>query len=356
MPIATRAFAAVASDQPLRPYSLQRRDPGPADVVIDIQYCGVCHSDLHAVKNDSGGTRYPLVPGHEIVGVVIAVGDEVARHKVGNRVGVGCMVDSCRTCPSCAGGEEQYCQTGTTWTYASRDPGGEAVGQTQTQGGYSDRITVDQAFVLSIPDNLPLDAAAPLLCAGVTTYSPLRHWKVGPGSRVAVVGLGGLGHMAVKLAVAMGAEVTVISTSDRKKADAERMGARHFLINRDREAMKAAMGRFDLIINTVSATHEISGTLSLLGLNGTMVMLGLTTEDLPVRAMPLIMRRRSVAGSLIGGIRETQEMLDFCGQHNITSEIELIAPDEISHAYERMERSDVRYRFVVDMSRLTTES
>ena len=214
---------------------------------------------------------------------------------------------------------------------------------------------MDQNFVLSMPDNLPLDAAAPLLCAGVTTYSPLKHWKVGPGSKVAVVGMGGLGHMAVKLAVAMGAEVSVVSTSDRKKADAERMGAAHFLINSDREAMKAAFGRFDLIINTVSATHEISSTMNLLGLNGTMVMLGLTTEDLPVRAMPLIMRRRSIAGSLIGGIRETQEMLDFCGKHEITSDIELIAPDQINQAYRRMEKSDVRYRFVVDMSRFDKE-
>jgi uncharacterized zinc-type alcohol dehydrogenase-like protein len=355
MPIATRAFAAVSSDAPLEAYSFQRRDPGPGDVVIDIHYCGVCHSDLHAVHNDSGGSRYPLVPGHEIVGIVAAVGDQVARYKVGDRVGVGCMVDACRTCANCQADEEQYCSTGAVWTYASRDPKGAAVGQIQTQGGYSDKIVVDQNFVLSIPDNLPLDAAAPLLCAGVTTFSPLRHWKVGPGSKMAVVGLGGLGHMAVKLAVAMGAEVTVISTSDRKKADAERMGASHFLINRDAGAMKAAFGKFDLIINTISATHEISTTMNLLGLNGTMVMLGLTTEDLPVRAMPLIMRRRSIAGSLIGGIRETQDMLDFCGQHQITSEIELIAPDQINQAYERMEKSDVRYRFVVDMSRFAKE-
>lgn len=353
MPIATRAFAAVSAEAPLEPYVFDRRDPGAGDVVIDILYCGVCHSDLHAVKNDAGGSRYPLVPGHEIVGTVAAVGDQVARFKVGDRVGVGCMVDACRACTNCQADEEQYCSTGTVWTYASRDPKGEAVGQSQTQGGYSDKIVVDQNFVLSIPDNLPLDAAAPLLCAGVTTFSPLRHWKVGPGSKVAVVGLGGLGHMAVKLAVAMGAEVTVISTSDRKQADAERMGASHFLINKDKAAMKAALGQFNLIINTVSATHEISGTMNLLGLNGTMVMLGLTTEDLPVRAMPLISRRRSLAGSLIGGIRETQEMLDFCGQHQITSEIELIAPDQINQAYERMEKSDVRYRFVIDMSRFS---
>lgn len=350
MPIATRAFAAVSAEAPLEPYGFDRRDPGPGDVVIDIQYCGVCHSDLHAVQNDSGGSRYPLVPGHEIVGVVAAVGDQVARFKIGDRVGVGCMVDACRSCSNCQADEEQYCTTGTVWTYGSQDAKGEPVGQKQTQGGYADKIVVDQNFVLSIPDNLPMDAAAPLLCAGVTTYSPLKHWKVGPGSKVAVVGLGGLGHMAVKLAVAMGAEVTVVSTSERKKADAERMGASHFLINKDAAAMKAAFGQFDLIINTISATHEISTTMNLLGLNGTMVMLGLTTEDMPVRAMPLIHRRRSIAGSLIGGIRETQEMLDFCGQHQITSEIELIAPDQINAAYERMEKSDVRYRFVIDMS------
>ena len=355
MPIATRAFAAVSADAPLEPYGFSRRDPGAGDVVIDILYCGVCHSDLHAVQNDAGGSRYPLVPGHEIVGTVSAVGDQVARFKVGDKVGVGCMVDACRTCANCKADEEQYCSTGTVWTYGSRDEQGEAIGQSQTQGGYSDCIVVDQNFVLSMPDNLPLDAAAPLLCAGVTTYSPLKHWKVGPGSKVAVVGLGGLGHMAVKLAVAMGAEVTVVSTSDRKKADAERMGAAHFLINSDREAMKAAMGRYDLIINTVSATHEINSTLSLLGLNGTMVMLGLTTEAMPVKAMPLIGRRRSIAGSLIGGIRETQEMLDFCGKHGITSDIELIAPDQINQAYRRMEKSDVRYRFVVDMSRFAQE-
>lgn len=352
MPIATRAFAATAADQPLTPYSFDRRDPGPDDVAIAIKYCGVCHSDLHVVHNDLGGTRYPIVPGHEIAGVVTAVGANVTRFKEGDRVGVGCMVDSCRTCASCQAGEEQYCVPGMTQTYGSRDPKGEAVGQTITQGGYSDRITVDQNYVLSIPDSLPLDAAAPLLCAGITTYSPLRHWKVGPGSKVAVVGLGGLGHMAVKLAVAMGAEVSVLSTSDRKKADAERMGARHFLINSDKDAMKAAAEKFDLIINTVSATHEIASHLNLLARDGTMVMLGLTTEGLPVFALPLLMRRRSVAGSLIGGIRETQEMLDFCAAHGIVCDIETIAPHQINEAYARMEKSDVRYRFVIDMAQI----
>ncbi|MGA0544748.1 NAD(P)-dependent alcohol dehydrogenase [Brevundimonas sp. VNH65] len=352
MPIATRAFAATDSSSPLTPYSFDRRDPGPDDVAVAIKFAGVCHSDVHIVKNDLGNTRYPIVPGHEIAGVVTAVGENVTRFKIGDRVGVGCMVDSCRTCVSCREGEEQYCVPGMTQTYGSADPKGAAVGQTITQGGYSDAIVVDQNYVLSIPDALPLDAAAPLLCAGITTYSPLRHWKVGPGSKVAVVGLGGLGHMAVKQAVAMGAEVTVLSTSDRKKADAERMGAAHFLINSDKDAMKAAAEKFDLIINTVSATHEIAGHLQLLARDGTMVMLGLTTEGLPVFAMPLLWRRRSVAGSLIGGIRETQEMLDFCAEHGIASDIEVIAPDQINEAYARLEKSDVRYRFVIDISQM----
>lgn len=352
MPIAARAFAAVAADKPLEPWRFDRRDPGPDDVAIEIKYCGVCHSDLHIAKNDLGGTTYPIVPGHEIAGVVTAVGGNVSRFKVGDRVGVGCMVDSCRTCPACREGEEQYCVPGMTQTYGSADPLGEQVGQAITQGGYSDRITVNQDFVLRIPDSLPLDAAAPLLCAGITTYSPLRHWNVGEGSKVAVVGLGGLGHMAVKLAVAMGAEVTVLSTSDRKKADAERMGAKHFLINSDKAAMKAAAEKFDLIINTVSATHEIAGHLNLLARDGTMVMLGLTTEAMPVFAMPLLWRRRAVAGSLIGGIRETQEMLDFCAGHGIACDIETIAPDQINDAYARMEKSDVRYRFVIDMAKM----
>ena len=352
MPIATRAFAATAADAPLSPWRFDRRDPGPDDVAIEIKFCGVCHSDLHVARNHLGGTRYPVVPGHEITGIVTAVGASVGRFKVGDRVGVGCMVDSCRTCAACHEGLEQYCVPGMTQTYASADPRGAEVGQSITQGGYSDRITVDQNYVLRIPDALPLDAAAPLLCAGVTTWSPLREWGVGPGSKVAVIGLGGLGHMAVKLAAAMGAEVTVLSTSDRKRADAERMGAKHFLINSDEAAMKAARERFDLILNTVSATHEIGAHVGLLARDGTMVMLGLTTEPLPVRALRLIGRRRRIAGSLIGGIAETQQMLDFCADHGIASDIELIAPARINEAWDRMERSDVRYRFVIDMARL----
>lgn len=352
MPIATRAFAATDAVSPLAPYSFTRRDPLADDVVIDIRFAGICHSDLHIVKNDLGNAVYPLVPGHEIAGVVTAVGEAVSRFKVGDRVGVGCMVDSCRTCAPCKAGDEQYCVPGMTGTYGSPDKHAEASGEAITQGGYSDTIVVDQAFVVRIPDAIALDVAAPLLCAGITTYSPLRHWKVGPGSRVAVIGLGGLGHMAVKQAAAMGAEVTVLSTSDRKKADAERMGASHFLINSDKAAMKAAAEKFDLIINTVSATHEIAGHLQLLAHNGTMVMLGLTTEALPIYAMPLLWRRRSVAGSLIGGIRETQEMLDFCAEHGIASDIEVIAPSQINEAYARLEKSDVRYRFVIDIAQL----
>lgn len=347
-----KAYAAFDAASPLAPWSFERRAPGPDDVAIQIQFCGVCHSDLHTARNHLGGARYPLVPGHEITGVVTAVGARVDRFKPGDRVGVGCMVDSCRTCQACRAGEEQYCVPGMTATYGSPDPKGAEIGQTQTQGGYSDRITVDQAFVLRIPDALALDAAAPLLCAGITTWSPLRQWNVGPGSKVAVIGLGGLGHMAVKLAAALGAEVTVLSTSDRKRADAERMGARHFLINTDAAAMKAARENFDLIINTVSATHEIGAHIGLLARDGTMVMLGLTTEPLPVMALRLIGRRRRIAGSLIGGIAETQEMLDFCAAHGIASDIELIAPSQVNEAWDRMERSDVRYRFVLDMARL----
>jgi uncharacterized zinc-type alcohol dehydrogenase-like protein len=352
MPIATRAFAATSSDAPLSRYDFQRRDPGPEDVAIEIRFAGVCHSDLHIVQNDLGNTTYPIVPGHEIAGVVTAVGPNVTRFRVGDRVGVGCMVDSCRQCRPCQEGEEQYCVPGMTQTYGSRDPKGTEVGQKITQGGYATAIVVDQNYVVTIPDSLPLDAAAPLLCAGITTYSPLRHWKVGPGSRVLVVGLGGLGHMAVKQAAAMGAEVTVLSTSDRKRADAERMGAKHFLINSDTAAMQAAGESFDLIINTVSATHEIASHVNLLARDGTMVMLGLTTEGLPVYALGLLWRRRSVAGSLIGGIRETQEMLDFCAANDIACDIEVIAPDQINEAYARLQRSDVRYRFVLDMARI----
>ncbi|NEX92776.1 NAD(P)-dependent alcohol dehydrogenase [Caulobacter sp. 17J65-9] len=342
--IPVKGYAAFDAETPLKPWSFERREPDPGEVLIDIRWCGVCHSDVHLVKNDLGGTRYPLVPGHEIVGTVAKVGEGVTRFRPGDRVGVGCMVDSCRHCDECAEGLEQYCDHMVP-TYGGTDKHDQP-----TQGGYSTKITVDQDFVLTIPAAIPLEKAAPLLCAGITTWSPLKHWKAGRGTRVAVIGLGGLGHMAVQLAVALGCEVTVISTSDRKKTDAQRFGAHDFLISKDRDAMRAARGRFDLILNTVSAAHEIGQHVGLLARDGTMVMLGLTTEALHVNALPLIARRRSVAGSLIGGVRETQEMLDFCAEHGIAAEVETIRPDGINQAYERMLKSDVRYRFVIDLS------
>ncbi|HEY0051924.1 MAG TPA: NAD(P)-dependent alcohol dehydrogenase [Caulobacteraceae bacterium] len=345
MPITTRAFAAPAARAPLEPFAFERRDPRPNDVVIDIAYCGVCHSDIHFVDNDLGGSRFPLVPGHEIAGVVAAVGSDVTRFKAGDRVGVGCLVNSCRHCVECVQGEEQYCENGSVGTYASTDVDG-----TMTQGGYSNHVTVDADFVLRIPDSIPLDKAAPLLCAGITMWSPLKTWGVIKGTKVGVVGLGGLGHMAVKLAAALGAEVTVISTSDGKKADALAMGATDFLVVKDAAAMRAARGRFNLILNSVSAPTEVNSQLALLARDGTMVMLGLVTEPLQVGALGLLTKRRSLAGSMIGGIRQTQEMLDFCAEHGISADIELIRPDQINEAYQRMAKSDVRYRFVIDMA------
>jgi uncharacterized zinc-type alcohol dehydrogenase-like protein len=340
--ILAKSYALFDAASPLGPWDLERREPGPTDVLIDIRFCGVCHSDLHVGRNELGGTHYPLVPGHEIAGVVSRVGADVTRFRPGDRVGVGCMVWSCRTCASCDGGEEQYCDRMVA-TYAGMDRDG-----TRTQGGYSNRITVDEAFVLRIPDALPLERAAPLLCAGITTWSPLRTWGAGPGKRVGVIGLGGLGHMAVKLASALGAEVTVVSTSDRKRTDALAMGAHDFLVSGDAPAMKAAAGRFDLIVNTISAPSELGAHVRLLAKDGTMVLLGLATESMPVSALPLIGRRRRIAGSLIGGIRETQEMLDFCAGRGIASDVEVIRADQINEAWERLSQSDVRYRFVID--------
>ncbi|MBX7249243.1 MAG: NAD(P)-dependent alcohol dehydrogenase [Caulobacteraceae bacterium] len=344
--IPAKAIACPDSASPLGPIAIERLDPGPRDVVIDIQYCGICHSDLHVGKNELGRTRYPFVPGHEIVGVVASVGADVTRHKVGDRVGVGCMVDSDRTCHECRRGEEQFCAN-MVGTYGGIDKAGRP-----TMGGYSDKIVVDEHFVLRIPEALSMAEAAPLLCAGITTWSPLKTWEAGPGKKVGVVGLGGLGHMAVKLAAALGAEVTVLSTSDRKKADALAMGAHDFLITTDAEAMKAAAMRFDLIINTVSAPADVNRLIQLLARDGTMVMLGLAAEPLPVFSLALLSRRRRLAGSPIGGIRETQEMLDFCAEHGIASDIEVIRPDQINEAWARIEKSDVRYRFVIDMAGL----
>ncbi len=336
------SYAAFDSVSPLRPYSLRRREPGPTDVAIKIEFCGICHTDLHFVKNDLGMTKYPLVPGHEIAGIVEQVGSAVTRFKPGDHVGVGCLVNSCRTCPSCMKGEEQFCPT-FILTYSSVDRDGSI-----TQGGYSTRITVDQDFVLKMPKALPLDRTAPLLCAGITTYSPLRTWGAGAGTRLAVIGLGGLGHMAVKIGSAMGADVTVLSTSEGKKDDALRLGAKRFLVSRNKDAMASAAGGFDLIINTVSATHELNEYVNLLAVDGTMVMIGLAVQPMPVSTIPLVFGRRRLAGSVIGGIAQTQEMLDFCAQHGITADVEVIPASRINEAYDRMGRSDVRYRFVID--------
>ncbi|MBL0178801.1 MAG: NAD(P)-dependent alcohol dehydrogenase [Gemmatimonadetes bacterium] len=343
----TNAFAAFSGDTPLAAHTITRRAPGPTDVAIDIVYCGVCHSDLHFVKGDWGPIPYPAIPGHEIVGHVTAVGSDVTGFKVGDTVGVGCMVDSCRTCPSCQEGLENYCTgSGFVGTYMGVDKhtGGP------TYGGYTTDITVDQAFVLRVPPNLNLAAAAPLLCAGITTYSPLSHWKVGKGSTVGVVGLGGLGHMGVKIAAAMGAKVTVFTTTPSKAADATALGAHRVVISTDAAAMAAEARTFDFILNTVAASHNLDPFVGALKRDGTMVMVGVpATPHASPSVLGLIMGRRSIAGSLIGGIKETQEMLDFCGEHNIVADIELIPMQEINTAYERMLKSDVKYRFVIEM-------
>lgn len=341
-------FAAAAPDRPLAAFSFERRDPGPQDVEIEIQFCGVCHSDLHTVRDEWGGTMYPCIPGHEIVGRVTAVGAEVEGFEVGQLAGVGCMVDSDRTCSQCQAGFEQYCDSGFTGTYNGQDPhtGG------YTFGGYSSHIVVDQAFVLRIPANLELAAVAPLLCAGITTYSPLRHWKVGPEQKVGVVGLGGLGHMGVKLAHAMGAHVVLFTTSTGKTEDARRLGADEVVISKEAEAMAAHANSFDFILDTVSAQHDINALLGLLKVDGTLCQVGAPEKPLPLQVFSVILKRRTFAGSLIGGIAETQEMLDFCAEHGITSDIELIPIQDINTAYERMLKSDVRYRFVIDMASL----
>ncbi|UVO12742.1 NAD(P)-dependent alcohol dehydrogenase [Mycobacterium sp. SVM_VP21] len=342
------AYAATSATDPLSKTTITRRDPGPHDVAFDIHFAGICHSDIHTVKAEWGAPQYPLVPGHEIAGVVTAVGSEVTKFKVGDRVGVGCFVDSCRECPNCQAGLEQYCTGGgMIGTYAGVGRDGQP-----TQGGYSGAIVVDENYVLSIPDEIPLDAAAPLLCAGVTTYSPLRHWNVGPGKRIAVIGLGGLGHMAVKLGVAMGAEVTVLSQSLKKMEDGLRLGAEHYYATSDPGTFKKLRGTFDVILNTVSASLDLGAYLGLLTLDGTLVELGMPEHALAVPPGPLVRMRRSVSGSLIGGIAETQEMLNFCAEHGVRPEIEVIEPDYINTAYERVLASDVRYRFVIDTESL----
>lgn len=343
-----KSYAAFDPKKPLGPFKINRRETKLNDVSIAIKYCGVCHSDVHQARDEWGGSVFPMVPGHEIVGIVNGVGKNVTKFKVGDKVGVGCMVDSCKSCTACKEGLEQFCDTGMVPTYN----GVEKDGVTPTHGGYSTHITVRENFVLKIPDNLPLDAAAPLLCAGITTYSPLKHWKAGPGKKVAVIGLGGLGHMAVKIAHAMGAEVTVLSHTERKKDDALKFGAHHFVVTKDPAKLEPLVNHFDLIINTVSVDLDWNLYLSLLKRDSTMVLLGAPSKAPEVSAFSLIMGRKSLAGSLIGGIHETQEMLDFCGKKNIVCDIETIKIDQINDAYERMLKGDVKYRFVIDTASL----
>lgn len=344
----TLGYAAQSSTTPLAPFAFERRALRDNDVAMEILYCGVCHSDLHTARNDWGWTSYPIVPGHEIVGRVTAVGTAVTRHKVGDTVAVGCMVDSCQQCDQCRKGEEQLCREGNTGTYSGRD----RLTREPTQGGYAKHLVVRQEFVLRVPATLDLAKVAPLLCAGITTYSPLRTWNVVPGSRVGVIGLGGLGHMAVKLAAGMGAKVTVLSRSPDKTADALALGAHQLLVSGDKEAMAKARSSFDLIIDTVPVKHGLDPYVPLLDVDGTLVLVGQVGPMAEQSTVPMILGRRRIAGSPIGGIRETQEMLDFCAEKNILPECEMIRMEQINHAFERMERSDVRYRFVIDMASL----
>lgn len=346
--IQAKGFAAPTAKAPLTPFSFERREPKEHDVVISVKYCGICHSDIHQARDEWGGSKFPMVPGHEIAGVVQAVGTKVTKYKVGDTVGVGCFVDSCRRCRHCEQHLDQYCIEGTTLTYNDY----ERDGKTPTYGGYSNVTVVDENYVLRIPKNLPLDKTAPLLCAGITSYSPLMHWNAGPGKKVAIMGLGGLGHVGVKIAVAMGADVTVLSHSEKKKEDALKMGAQHFVATHDKKVFQQHASSFDLIINTVSADLNMNDYLGLLRLDGTLVVVGLPEKPLTLSPFSLIAMRRSYAGSVIGSIKETQEMLDFCGKHNITADIELIAPQQVNEAYERVTKSDVRYRFVIDMGKL----
>jgi len=345
--LTVNAYGATSATEPLAPMTVERRDLGPHDVLIDIKFAGICHSDIHTARAEWGGTTYPVVPGHEIAGVVAEVGSEVTKHSVGDRVGVGCMVDSCGECVNCTAGEEQYCLKGNIGTYNAVGKDGQP-----TQGGYSTHVVVTEDFVLRIPDGLELDVAAPLLCAGVTLFSPLNHWGAGPGKRVAIVGLGGLGHMGVKIAHAMGAEVTVLSQSLKKQEDGLRLGADHYYATSDPDTFTQLAGSFDLIVNTVSANIDLDAYLGLLAVNGTLVEVGAPENPMSVAAFSLIPNRRSLAGSMIGGIPETQQMLDFCAEHGLGAEIEVIGADKINEAYERVVASDVRYRFVIDTSTL----
>ena len=344
----TVGYAATSAQSPLAPFSFARREPLPQDVQIEILYCGVCHSDLHTVRNEWSGTTYPAVPGHEIVGRVTALGSEVKRFKVGDIAAVGCMVDSDRSCPNCQAGLEQYCDTGFTGTYNAPDKhlGG------MTYGGYSKSIVVDEYFVLHVPDKTNLAGVAPLLCAGITTYSPLRHWKVSKGQKVGIVGLGGLGHMGVKIAAALGAHVVLFTTSPNKKDDAQKLGAHEVVVSKNQNEMDRHLGSFDFILDTVSAPHDLNAYLTLIKRDGTLTLVGAPPQPPTIEIFNLIFKRRQIAGSLIGGIPETQEMLDFCSKHKLTADVEVIPIQKINEAYERMLRSDVKYRFVIDMASL----
>ena len=346
--IKTSAYAAQSASSPLAPFSIERRDPGSTDVQIDIQYCGVCHSDLHTARNEWGETLYPCVPGHEIVGRVAKIGRDVRKFKEGDFAAVGCLVGSCGKCPNCKAGDEQYCDVGFVGTYNGPD----AHSGGHTFGGYSKTIVVDESFVLCVPDPRNLAAVAPLLCAGITTYSPLHHWKVTKGQKVGIVGLGGLGHMGVKLAHAIGAHVVLFTTSPGKTADAKRLGADEVVISKNPSEIEKHVNSFDFILDTVSAPHDVNALLNLIKRDGTLTLVGASPEALPIQPFSLIFKRRQFAGSLIGGIAETQEMLDFCATHGIVSDIELIPIQKINEAYERMLRSDVKYRFVIDMASL----
>lgn len=352
MTMNVKGYAAHSEKDALAPFRFERRDQRPDDVVIEILYCGVCHSDLHTARNDWASwfpTTYPVVPGHEIIGRVTSIGKDVKRFKPGDHVGVGCMVDSCQKCSACEEGHEQYCEEIATFTYNHIDRRDKM----PTYGGYSDKIVVTEKFVLKIPDGIDLKGAAPLLCAGITTWSPLRHWKAGKGSKVAVVGLGGLGHMALKLANALGAEVTLFTCTPSKEKDARRLGAHNVILSTDKGQMESVQRQFDLIIDTVPYVHDLNHYLPTLTINGTLVLLGYVGDlESMLNTVPLVMGRRAVAGSVIGGIAETQEMLDFCGEHGITSDVEVIKIQDINEAYERMLKSDVKYRFVIDMASL----
>ncbi len=345
-------YASQNAKAPLAPFTFERRAPGDHDIVIDIQYCGICHSDIHQVRDEWGGSIFPMVPGHEIVGVISQVGTKATRYKVGDRAGVGCMVDSCRKCIPCQKGLEQYCLEGATLTYNDVEKDEK---KTPTKGGYSNKIVVDENYVLRIPDNIPMDSAGPLLCAGITLYSPLMHWKAGPGKKVAIIGLGGLGHMGVKIAHTLGAEVAVLSHSLKKQEEGKKMGADNFYATSDPVTFKNLKGYFDLIINTVSVDLDWNQYLNLLALDGTMVVVGIPDKETQIGAGSLINSRRSIAGSGIGGIGETQEMLDFCSKHNILCDIELVPIQQVNEAYERVVKSDVRYRFVIDIKSLEQE-